>query len=61
MHRREPDDAARHRVEVGAVHVDVRLDDDERAALDRASDLDATDYPYGELGIDQRDRDLATG
>jgi aryl-alcohol dehydrogenase-like predicted oxidoreductase len=41
--------------------VDVRLDDDERAALDRASDLDATDYPYGELGIDQRDRDLATG
>jgi aryl-alcohol dehydrogenase-like predicted oxidoreductase len=41
--------------------VEVRLDDDERAALDKASDLHATDYPYGEMGIDQRDRDLATG
>ena len=41
--------------------VEVRLDDDERAALDKASDLQATDYPYGEMGIDQRDRDLATG
>ncbi|WP_027862486.1 aldo/keto reductase [Marmoricola sp. URHB0036] len=41
--------------------VEVRLDDDERAALDTASDLQATDYPYGELGVDQRDRDLATG
>jgi aryl-alcohol dehydrogenase-like predicted oxidoreductase len=41
--------------------VEVRLDDDERAALDRASDLNATDYPYGEMGIDQRGRDLATG
>jgi aryl-alcohol dehydrogenase-like predicted oxidoreductase len=41
--------------------VDVRLDDDERAALDEASHLAATDYPYGELGVDQRDRDLATG
>ena len=41
--------------------VEVRLDDDERAALDKASDLHATDYPYGELGVDQRDRDLATG
>ena len=41
--------------------VEVRLDDEERAALDEASDLQATDYPYGELGIDQRDRDLATG
>jgi aryl-alcohol dehydrogenase-like predicted oxidoreductase len=41
--------------------VEVRLEDDERAALDTASDLQATDYPYGELGVDQRDRDLATG
>ena len=41
--------------------VEVRLDDDERAALDKASDLHATDYPYGEMGLDQRDRDLATG
>ena len=41
--------------------VEVRLDDDERAALDAASDLPATDYPNGELGVDQRDRDLATG
>src|SRR5215211_3352424 len=29
------------------------------AALDQASDLHATDYPYGELGVDQRSRDLA--
>ena len=41
--------------------VEVRLDDDERAALDKASDLRATDYPYGEMGLDQRDRDLAAG
>ena len=41
--------------------VDVALDADERDALDRASDLHATDYPYGELGLDQRDRDLASG
>ena len=31
---------------------------EELAALDAASDLRASDYPYGELGIDQRDRTL---
>ncbi len=33
----------------------------EYAVLDKASDLDASDYPYGELGIDQRDRTLGGG
>jgi aryl-alcohol dehydrogenase-like predicted oxidoreductase len=31
----------------------------EAAALDAASDTRATDYPYGELGVEQRDRSLA--
>ncbi|HBW17917.1 MAG: aldo/keto reductase [Streptosporangiaceae bacterium] len=31
----------------------------ETAALDGASDLRATDYPYGELGVDQRGRSIA--
>jgi aryl-alcohol dehydrogenase-like predicted oxidoreductase len=38
---------------------DLHLSAEEAAALDQASDLHATDYPYGELGIDQRDRNLA--
>lgn len=33
----------------------------ESALLDEASDLDASDYPYGELGVDQRSRKLAGG
>ena len=33
----------------------------ETAALDSASDPHAPDYPYGELGIDQRSRRLAGG
>ena len=41
--------------------VDVRLDAEETASLDAASDLHATDYPYGALGLDQRSRDLAGG
>lgn len=41
--------------------VDVRLTAQEIAALDEASDLAATDYPYGALGLDQRERDLAGG
>jgi len=41
--------------------VDVHLDADELSALDAASDLHVGDYPYGELAVDQRDRDLATG
>ncbi len=31
----------------------------ETAALDAASDPHATDYPYGKLGVEQRDRSLA--
>ena len=41
--------------------VDVTLSDEEIAPLDEASDLRATDYPYGEMALDQRDRDLAGG
>ena len=39
----------------------LELSAEENAALDKASDLDASDYPYGELGIDQRDRALDGG
>ncbi len=38
---------------------DLHLNAEETAALDQASDLQATDYPYGELGVDQRSRNLA--
>jgi aryl-alcohol dehydrogenase-like predicted oxidoreductase len=34
----------------------LHLTDDETAALDAASDPRPTDYPYGRLGLDQRDR-----
>jgi aryl-alcohol dehydrogenase-like predicted oxidoreductase len=37
---------------------DLQLTETESAALDAASDPRATDYPYGELGIDQRSRRL---
>jgi aryl-alcohol dehydrogenase-like predicted oxidoreductase len=37
---------------------DLHLTAEEAAALDEASDLGATDYPYGELGLDQRSRVL---
>ena len=37
---------------------DLQLTEAESAALDAASDPRATDYPYGELGIDQRSRRL---
>ena len=40
---------------------DLRLTPEEVAVLDTASDLAATDYPYGELGVSQRDRDLSGG
>jgi aryl-alcohol dehydrogenase-like predicted oxidoreductase len=39
----------------------LELSAEEKAVLDRASDLHPTDYPYGELGLDQRDRALAGG
>jgi aryl-alcohol dehydrogenase-like predicted oxidoreductase len=38
--------------------VDCHLTGEEQATLDEASDLQATDYPYGDLGVDQRDRSL---
>jgi aryl-alcohol dehydrogenase-like predicted oxidoreductase len=37
---------------------DLRLTPEEIAALDGASDPQPPDYPYGELGLDQRDRRL---
>ena len=39
----------------------LRLTAAELAALDAASDPQATDYPYGELGVEQRSRNLAGG
>ena len=41
--------------------VEVTLSDAEVGALDAASDLRATDYPYGEMALEQRDRNLAGG
>jgi aryl-alcohol dehydrogenase-like predicted oxidoreductase len=41
--------------------VDLHLTPDETAALDKVSALQPTDYPYGELGVDQRSRDLSGG
>jgi aryl-alcohol dehydrogenase-like predicted oxidoreductase len=38
---------------------DLHLTAEETAALDQASNLQATDYPYGEMGIDQRSRNLS--
>jgi aryl-alcohol dehydrogenase-like predicted oxidoreductase len=38
---------------------DLHLTAEETAALDQASDLHASDYPYGEMGVDQRSRDIA--
>ena len=40
---------------------DLTLTDDEMAVLDSASDPQPPDYPYGELGIDQRGRQLSGG
>jgi aryl-alcohol dehydrogenase-like predicted oxidoreductase len=39
----------------------LELSAEENTALDEASDLGATDYPYGELGVNQRGRQLAGG
>jgi len=38
---------------------DLHLTTAETAALDEASDLGASDYPYGSMGIEQRSRSLA--
>jgi len=37
---------------------DLHLSPEETEALDKASDLGATDYPYGEMGVKQRQREL---
>jgi aryl-alcohol dehydrogenase-like predicted oxidoreductase len=39
----------------------LRLSDAETAQLDAASDPHPTDYPYGEMGVEQRSRQLAGG
>jgi aryl-alcohol dehydrogenase-like predicted oxidoreductase len=39
---------------------DLELTAEEAATLDAASDLQATDYPYGELGVGQRSRSLGS-
>jgi len=36
----------------------LHLSAEETAALDAASDLSTPDYPYGQLGVDQRSRSL---
>ncbi len=38
--------------------VDVALDDAQVTRLDQASDLHASDYPYGAMGLDQRARTI---
>jgi len=38
---------------------DLHLTTEETAALNEASDLGASDYPYGSMGIEQRSRTLA--
>ena len=45
-------------LETNLASADLVLSADETAALDIASDLQATDYPYGEMGVQQRDRQL---
>jgi aryl-alcohol dehydrogenase-like predicted oxidoreductase len=40
---------------------DLQLTADETAELDAASNPGAPDYPYGELGAEQRNRSLAGG
>ncbi|HEY7361701.1 MAG TPA: aldo/keto reductase [Streptosporangiaceae bacterium] len=40
---------------------DLRLTPQETADLDAVSDPGAPDYPYGEMGAEQRSRNLAGG
>jgi aryl-alcohol dehydrogenase-like predicted oxidoreductase len=48
-------------LEDNLLSADLHLTEEETSALDTASDLGASDYPYGELGLSQRSRDLAGG
>jgi aryl-alcohol dehydrogenase-like predicted oxidoreductase len=43
-------------LEVNLRAADLRLSTDERVALDVASDPRPADYPYGEMGVEQRGR-----
>jgi aryl-alcohol dehydrogenase (NADP+) len=46
-------------LETNLQSAELHLTAEETAALEQASDLHANDYPYGELGINQRSRSLA--
>jgi aryl-alcohol dehydrogenase-like predicted oxidoreductase len=46
-------------LEVNLRSAGLHLSGAETAALDAASDPHPVDYPYGELGVDQRSRSLA--
>jgi aryl-alcohol dehydrogenase-like predicted oxidoreductase len=48
-------------LEANLAATDLHLTDDEVATLDAASDTRAADYPYGEMGVQQRDRRLRGG
>ncbi len=45
-------------LETNLLAAELHLSAEETASLDAASDLHASDYPYGEMGLDQRDRTL---
>ena len=44
---------------LGTMTFGVKTDETVTAALDAASDPHPVDYPYGELGVDQRSRTLS--
>ena len=46
-------------LEVNLKAADLHLDPEETAGLDAASDSGAADYPYGEMGLEQRNRVLS--
>jgi aryl-alcohol dehydrogenase-like predicted oxidoreductase len=48
-------------LEVNLRAADLHLSAAERAQLDAASELHPSDYPYGELAVEQRGRNLAGG
>lgn len=51
----------RGQLEVNLRAADLHLTSEEAAELDAASAPHSTDYPYGEMGLEQRDRSLAGG
>ena len=48
-------------LEANLLAADLQLNQQETVELDAASDLRAADYPYGELGLEQRSRTLTGG